>query len=43
MGKRKGRKILIYDEEMNVILIDYRETIKTENVNEQKTDRLMIE
>ena len=30
--------ILIYDEERNVILIAYRETIKTEDVKEQKTN-----
>ena len=30
--------ILVYDGGMNAVLIDYRETIKTEDMNEQKTD-----
>ena len=29
---------LVYDGGINAVLIDYRETIKTEDVNEQKTD-----
>ena len=28
----------MYDEEKNVVWIDYRETIKTEDMNERKTD-----
>ena len=32
------KAILVYDGGMNAVLIDYRETIKTEDVNEQKTD-----
>ena len=30
--------LLVYDGGMNVVLIEYSETIKTEDVNEQKTD-----
>ena len=29
---------LVYDGGMNVVLIDYRETIMTEDMNEQMTD-----
>ena len=34
----RAHNLLVYDGGMNVVFIDYRETIMTEDVNEQMTD-----